>query len=300
MNGIRSSIEIDNEILTDITSVFLGFGKIMINGCRSEKIRDEKLPSGTRTITETMKVGYIDREQLSFIYSVSCAMRNIPSSEIIAGLSAESANAVHTCNSSFGHHYSPLYHQIDVSRKNVKWFKSELIKAQYVMANLDKHMTYINKSLCDSVHAVLDAGHNKIESLHQNADARVNETSVDQALQFLRAIKFKCEIDRQSEQVNSISQEVNEFLQHAREIGRHLSLNSKYFPPPLPEMFNTVICPKDGTKLTLPIESGDLIVICPTCKYRFAYNTSTVSFPENPETQKLSLWKKFQNIIRQK
>src|SRR3989442_1554225 len=33
VNGISCPVEIENEILTDITTVFLGLGKIMLNGC---------------------------------------------------------------------------------------------------------------------------------------------------------------------------------------------------------------------------------------------------------------------------
>ena len=53
INGIKSSTERDNEILTDIATVFLGFGKIMLNGCKSIYSRNETIPNGTRTITQT-------------------------------------------------------------------------------------------------------------------------------------------------------------------------------------------------------------------------------------------------------
>jgi len=54
VNNIHSVIEIDNEILTDISCVFLGFGKIMLNGCNVTKVRNEITPDGTRTVTKTL------------------------------------------------------------------------------------------------------------------------------------------------------------------------------------------------------------------------------------------------------
>lgn len=306
-NGIRSSLEIDNEILTDITSVFLGFGKIMLNGCKTENVRYETIPNGTRTITETMRAGYLDRDQLAFAYSLVCAMRKIPSSDFMQGLNAEATDAIRKCNSSFGHHYTSRFHQKEQSQESVDGFKSEVTQAQYIMAELDKHVTYISTSFCDTVHAFLKAGHKKLESLRQNAIAFVNETSPDPALRFLQAIKTECEINRFSEQVPPVSQEADKFLRHARQIGRHLSRNSQRFPSPSPTMFNIVVCPKDGTKLRLPENSGDLFVTCPKCKYHFAYNTSVVSFSDSPEPRKVTCeprkvtwWQKVRNLMRRK
>lgn len=64
VNGISSYIEIENEILTDISTVFLGLGKIMLNGCKTTHLRYETIPNGTRTVTETMTSGYLERNQL--------------------------------------------------------------------------------------------------------------------------------------------------------------------------------------------------------------------------------------------
>jgi hypothetical protein len=105
VNGIQSPIEADNEILTDITSVFLGFGKIMLNGCRTTNVRQETAPNGTSTITETMTAGYLDRDQLAFVYRLVCAMRSISSSDFMQGLNAEATLAVNGCDSLYAHHY---------------------------------------------------------------------------------------------------------------------------------------------------------------------------------------------------
>jgi|TARA_Y100000310_G_C20589434_1_gene767179 hypothetical protein len=299
-NGIRSAIEIDNEILTDITSVFLGFGKIMLNGCRTENVRYETIPNGTRTITEAMTAGYLDRDQLAFVYNLVCAMRKIPSSDFMQGLNAEATHAFRTCNSSYGHHYSPNFHQREDSRRSIDGFKGEVTQTQYIMADLDKHLTYVRRSFCETVNAFLKAEHKKIGTLLQNAVAMINETTADPALRFLQAIKFEFEIDRLSEKVRSISQEADGFLKHARQISRHLSRNGHSFPPPSSAMFNIVVCPQDGTKLRLPENSGDLIATCPKCKYRFAYNTSAVSFSESPAPRKITWWQKVRNLMRRK
>ena len=300
VNGIDSPIEIDNEILTDITSVFLGFGKIMLNGCRTANVRQETVPDGTRTITETMTAGYLDRDQLAFVYGLVCAMRRIPSSDFMQGLNAEAAQAVHGCNSSLGHHYASRFYLTEASRESVAGFTSRVGEAQYTMADLDKHATYINKSVCETVDVFLKAGHKKFESLGQEAVAMTQDTSPDPVLRFLQAIQIEFTINRLSEEVRSVSQEAEELLQHARQIGQHLSREGSRFPPPSPAMFNIVTCPQDGTKLRLPESWGHLIATCPTCKYRFAYDTSAVSFSEPLPARKLAWWQKIGNLMRRK
>ena len=190
VNGTRSPVEIDNEILTDITCVFLGFGKIMLNGCRTTNVRYETIPNGTRTITETMTAGYLDRDQLAFVYGLVCAMRSIPSADFMEGLNAEAARAVQMCNSSLGHHYALHFHGMEATQETLAEFTSRVTEAQRTMADLDKHVTYIKKSLCEGVDGFLKAGHKKLESLREKTAAMAQDISPDPALRFLQAIRI--------------------------------------------------------------------------------------------------------------
>ena len=283
VKGIKSPITIDNEILTDITSVFLGFGKIMLNGCRTQNVRSESIPNGTRTITETMTAGYLDRDQLAFVYGLVCAMRKIPLSESMRDLNGEAVSAVRSCDAFYGHHYDPRFHQFEAPKECVAEFTSRVNEAQSTLADLEKHVTYTKTSLCQTADRFLKTSHNKLESLHQKAEAMIQNISPDPALRFLQAIEAESEINNLIGQVHSVSQQGHGILQHTRAINRILSQNGQHFPPPSPEMFNIVTCPQDGTKLRLPENSGDLIATCPTCKYRFAYNTSASLFPNPSE-----------------
>jgi len=300
VNRIAPLVEIENEILTDITSVFVGFGKIMLNGCRTTHLRHETMPNGSRAITETMTAGYLNRDQLAFVYRLVCAMRSIPPSDFMQGLNTEATSAVQSCDSSWGHHYAPRFHRMETTQEAFAGFKKRVLAVQHIMADLDKHVTYTKKSFCETIGAFLSAGHRKLESLQQKAIAMTNAAESDPALRFLRAIQTEIGVNRLNDEVRSVSQETEGLLRHARAVGRHLSRNSHCFPPPSPAMFNVVICPRDGTKLRLPENSGDLIVACPRCKYRFAYNTSAVSFPEPPAPRKLTWWQKIGNHMRRK
>jgi hypothetical protein len=280
INGLALPIESEDEILTDITSVFLGFGKIMLNGCKATNLRYETVPNGTRTITETKSVGYLDRDQLAFVYRLVCAMRNIVPSDFMQGLNAEAASAVQRCDASLAHHYDARFHRPETTQENVEAFHKRTVDLQYSMADLDKHATYIKKCLSETTDPFLTSGHRKLKSLRDKVAAMAQETEADPVLRFLRNMQREFAVERLTEELHSVGRESGALLQHARAVGRHFFRNGSRFPKPTPVMFMIVTCPQDGTKLRLPENSGDLIATCPTCKYRFAYNTTVPEFPE--------------------
>ena len=69
----------ENEVLTDIAAVFLGIGKLILNGCECKRTYEEYASGGTKVITETIKTGYLSREQIAFVYLLTCSMRKISS-----------------------------------------------------------------------------------------------------------------------------------------------------------------------------------------------------------------------------
>lgn len=298
VNGISSRIEIESEILTDISTVFLGLGKIMLNGCRTTRLRYETIPNGTRTVAETMTSGYLDRDQLSFVYRLVCAMRNIPELEYMQDLSSEAVQSIQTCDASFDHYYDTRFHSSETIQESVDCFQKAIVELQREMAELDKNLTYISKACCETLDSFLSKGHKQLESLRQKTVAMTQKTESDPALNFLHTIQHKCELKRMNDKLESLEQNTYNLLEHARAIGRRLYRHSDRFPAPAPNMFNIVTCRQDGTKLRLPEQAGDLIASCPKCKYRFAYNTTLLSFTEVMFPRKRTWWEQIWNVIR--
>jgi hypothetical protein len=300
VNGLGSPIKSEDEILTDITTVFLGFGKIMLNGCTATNVRHETIPNGTRTVTETKFCGYLDRGQFAFVYRLVCAMRNIPPSEFMQGLNPEATRSVEACDDTLGHHYADRFHHPETTRESVATFQARMVAIQHEMADLDKHVTYARKSFIETADGVLKAGHRKLKSLRDQAVTMTQETEPDPVLRFLRTIQRDSRINHMTDDLRSVGQDSEALLQHAKAIGRHVFRNGNRFPHPIPSMFNVVTCPQDDTKLRLPESSGDLVATCPTCKYRFAYNTDPLSFPEPPLPRKLTWLERCRNLVKEK
>lgn len=289
-NGIRLPITTENEILTDITTVFLGFGKIMLNGCNATHVRHESVPNGTRTITKTLKSGYLDRDQFAFVYRLVCSMRNVPESDSIQGLSSEAMQAVQSCNATLGHHYDARFHRAETLQDSVAHLDSIITDHQRNLANLKKHTVYARQSFLETIDAFVVASHTNLSSLRQKAAAMTQGGELDPVVRFLQSIQKQRELNRMAETLSPMTDAMHGFLKHTRSICRYFYRHADRFPVPTPETFSIVTCPQDGTKLRLPENSGDLIATCPTCEYRFAYNTAVPEFSEPVKTPRRKTW----------
>jgi hypothetical protein len=283
-------IEIENEILTDIATVYLGMGKIMLNGCESERQWNETVSGGTRTHKEAISVGYLKRDQLAFVYRLTCSMRNIPKSDQLRGLNHKARQAIQACDQSFGYHYDDKFHDTRTVDGFVHDFYDRLITTQHNFAELNKHAAYIRASFCDTSENFFISGHRRIEALRQKASDTPISGETTSTLRFLKGIQKKHVIDRLSVDMHTLQQELSEALGTAQQISFSLSRNSTRFPQPPPDIFRIVICPKDGAKLRLPEGTGHVVVRCPTCKYEFAYNRDALMFTA-PKAPRKMTWK---------
>lgn len=73
-----------NETLTDIATIYVGFGKLTINGCEIQTYETDGF--GTRTKTTTHYTGYLGVRDYISAYKTVCLVNNIPQSDYEYGL----------------------------------------------------------------------------------------------------------------------------------------------------------------------------------------------------------------------
>ena len=89
--------QLDDEILTDLTGIFLGLGKLMLLGCECKKVTVQQREQRKVTTTDTYRCGYLNRSQLTLAYLVVCAMRRIPPRVYEGGLTLEVLEVLAEC-----------------------------------------------------------------------------------------------------------------------------------------------------------------------------------------------------------
>ena len=91
------NLSIENEILTDLATVYVGFGKLSLNGCynkkeiNSKEFKDGKDIETTRTTVDS--IGYLSLKQFSQAYNIVCGC-NGTYSTMLVGLNPDARDMV--------------------------------------------------------------------------------------------------------------------------------------------------------------------------------------------------------------
>jgi hypothetical protein len=287
LHGIRNgTVQIEQEFLTDVTAVYLGMGKIMLNGCECQSSTQSTQGNRTTTHTHTMTTGYISRECFAFVYLLICAMRGISRLDLLNGLSSEAREAVIKCERDFGGWFSPEYRSVEGVAKLVDSLNGAVLMSQERAATLHRQVRRIDEIL-ESVRTSINDSHRPIiEAKRQIASLAEPEPNLH--LKFLNSIET--------------SEAVVEYTSHADRQIQGFSSGLKQIIKALPllgqarcDYANEVVeCPMDGTKLRLPTGRKRLLVTCSSCKYVFLVDTAldgVVSKPVKKISRMTHIWR---------
>jgi len=73
------------EILTDVTAVYLGFGKLLLNGYEYQTTRHDFAAGAIEK--RRLRFGYVTIDEVAFIHAMASRMREVPASDWLRGLS---------------------------------------------------------------------------------------------------------------------------------------------------------------------------------------------------------------------
>jgi len=272
--GLNTLNKYENEVLTDITSVFLGLGKLMLNGCECENIRKEYLPEKTRTITETMKCGYLNRSQLAFVYLLVNTMRRISPDDYKHGLSSDSIQVLLYCERKYPNYFNKRFSEPDIRGELVKRLHSAIRETQSTLSNVDKNLLYIQNSCTYVIEDFLEKKHKVITKILSESSTMINDVEYDPCLKFLNAVQLNRRISKLISRLYDFSLEAKLYQNSITKITNYIQSIGYPFLQPSLDMFNTVVCRNDGTKLKLPKDNPYLLSRCPNCNYQFIADTS--------------------------
>lgn len=268
----------ENEVFTDIGAVFLGLGKLMLNGCECRRFQLEDSPGSTTMHTETFRVGYLDRARFAFVYRLVCAMRNVPTSEFERGLSAESIHALRECEKQYADYFQSVFHEPDIRDRLIEPLRSRIYETQLALASLDKSLQYVGAACIRTVEHCLEKTHRKLARIFLDAEQVWSGSEYDPALRFLNAVKLDKAAAMLASEVEECSLEVSRYCRGMAAVGESVHALGDLFPTPSQDAFTIVTCRNDGSKLRVPSGKARLLVKCPNCQYEFVADTSAPSF----------------------
>lgn len=244
----------ENEILTDVATVYTGLGKLSLNGCELRKSSSSTVYHGnsytSTTTTNTQKVGYLNRSQFAFLYKAVCKMHRISKRNMIQKLNYP-ASAV--LNSIKFNPSSELYHNEYAVSEVPKTLKINYEKIQIKSASNIKAIKLLDDSLKEALKFDNDI-HFSIKSTIDSFSPKINNNNYLESLVFLKNLIL-------FEELNFISSKLND---QEQEIGKQNS----FFVSLLKDLSSIQSNPD------LEIRSRDFLYLidCPICNNRMRLN----------------------------
>jgi hypothetical protein len=185
----NGNVQIEQEFLTDVTAVYLGLGKIMLNGCECESTQQYIKDGRTTTQFHTLQTGYLSRECFAFLHRLICSMRGIPSDVMLRGLTAASKDAVRKVERDYANWFTPelrtaegLSSLVANMTDATATCQDEAASQHLVIRRMERSLGEFRKGINDSHRPLIEA-RNKIAAL---AEARLSPH-----LTYLEALESK-------------------------------------------------------------------------------------------------------------
>lgn len=272
--GSNLADEYHNEILTDIASIWLGLGKLALNGCDNESVTVERTPDGTRTTTHQHRVGYLNRSDFAFVYLLICTMRGLSSSDYERGLTAAAVDAVRGADVRYRKRLDPNWRSIDSASGIRSRLERAIDNAQSACAYLRRDMTLLQRTCIDGPDSFLRDSHARLKSRMAEFDNRADDAQINPCLRFLHNLeldRFVSKSEREFEALARTSEDwtkaLGDLLSRVRKMGGQFGA--------IPGVVvDTISCPLDGTVLRVDAVRNRFRVRCSVCGYGWIVETA--------------------------
>ncbi len=265
----------ENEILTDLTAVFLGLGKLMLEGCHVEEVTEssyynfDSASTTTTSTTITHYTGYLKMEQLGFIYLFVCTMRKIPSLEYMRNLRSDVKIMLEVVQSEHSSYINRRFHTDSSYESLFEEFKAIIEQHQKILFTQDFSSSAVKQLLESQFDGPIQNEHKVIGESLSVVNKLLNDNTFDPCLLFINRVRADAVI---SNQLIVLSQKFNDAYTRNQNFRRYFKGLRNYLPHLFgtrPITQETIFCPIDGTEIQFTGETSEFVT-CPTCYYQIS------------------------------
>lgn len=283
VHGIRHGFDqIEQEYLTDVTAVYLGLGKIMLNGCECESSRARVENGRTVTTTQTLRTGYISRDCFAFVYRLVSAMRDIPADKFLMGLSSDARSAVAKSECEYADWFKTEYRSPEGLERTASELRELVMSCQDDAAVQHRKLRRLGESI-KAVESRIYKSHSPLREA-QNKIAELTESEPNPHLRFLNCLEAKESVTQHA--LNSKEQVagIENTFEKLGPVASAVCSDSHALETEILE------CPLDGTKFRVPGGRSRLLVTCPSCKYKFVADTANCNNVQGRNVKRQRKW----------
>jgi hypothetical protein len=179
--------ECDNEVFTDVAAVYLGLGKLMLNGYTSQRSQTKPTPDTITTTYETLTTGYVSLGDLAFVYAVVCRMRRIAADVYVADLMPRAKGAVLASISGSSNFFDRDYHDPSVVLSARQRVLERTAPAEAILAQASSYAAHMRQLLDGEVEPFVARSKQRIQAIQTEPFREISEDVFDPCLRFLLA-----------------------------------------------------------------------------------------------------------------
>lgn len=255
VNGLyyRAPIpQIENEKLTDLATIYVGFSKLTLNGCYNQY----KTEFGSKTTIHTVETGYLSLESFAMAFNMVCIRFGVTPSKHDLSPFASYAVSNHTFNNG----NMPSIVELKDNLKYRQEYDAEEMSALVILEDIISQIK--NK--------IINKHKNYYDSFIKPVDY-VNDKIVD---------NFKV-MEAYSRGVNTSNYES---LQRIDSLKHIIGLLEKFSVVDFKKLLD-IECPHCGYKKSNALkENATIFLKCPKCGYFFLWNGNQLNLPEEETT----------------
>ena len=272
--SLEASDTYKNEIRTEIATVIVGLGKLMLNGCRSTIRQRFITPDGTQTQSNTHLLGYLSLEEFAYIYSIVCRLQSIRKDQMLTGLRPEAEIALSNW-SAFSLNFSD-----ESETETIKRYQEEDKSLQIELNELGKYLQFLQSIILGSASNLRDKAHLRamedLKLIQPFIDKYLSEPNIDPLEIAEKVAELQISYNRKLEFTKNIRDAKEEVILFSNLVATSLKIQDE-------KILNSaekIACPYCEKNLRLPTSVKSANVTCPECNYKFYYNSKPIQFQE--------------------
>lgn len=247
----------ENEVFTDLTAVFLGFGKLMLNGVNVKK----EINLGDIKKTHEKSVGYLNRNQLAFIYLAVNYMYGECKTNQYSFLNKEALESVNQVEKE----YKTFFKEIKFYSTKIQKINSLKFKLAYLMkvARLSGAYRLSDSKISNDINTYLYK-----EFTHLNL---IENRLIYFKKEFLLRILFEPKKSNKiRNEIPLVSIDINGYKSHLKRCRRKFPKNDKdFFENHDLKLVECLSC-----KTPMRLKSNNIgVIVCPACNFSFTVDT---------------------------
>jgi len=259
--GLHSPGPVSGRAFLDITAIFLGLGKLILNGCVGSDARRDPL--------KALPPCHLSPLYLAFTHRATCSMRGLDYEQHLVGLSPAAVEILHTWDSHRDTVFSLALRNVLTAQQPHLPLLDAISDNHTALARFDQLLRHSQANFIQRLQVEMATYHRQCEEAASRLATPEQET-YDPCMVYLNQVRRRMDLQRLADalqqQQDAVVERLQVLLRGIHSLEDHGLLHQED-PSLVP--FPVAACPFDETSVAIPAGQQEARVQCPTCGYQF-------------------------------